>query len=117
MNFDGLLYILGIPMMVMSFLLIAVNTAMFLMGGMSTFVLIFNYVKYLAATLVVPILTAVFTLVVDKRPIRPMLKGILAYPLFMGSWLVINVKCMIKPNTTWEKINHGKNIKIEDVTK
>ena len=33
-----------------------------------------------------------------------MWKGILLYPVFMGSWIVINIKCLIKPNTEWEKI-------------
>ena len=117
MNFDGLLYILGLPMMLMSFLLIGVNTAMYLIGGMTTGVLIFNYFKYILVTLFVPILTAIFVLIIEKRPIRPMLKGLILYPVFMGSWIVINIKCMIKPNTKWEKIEHEKDVKIEEIKK
>ena len=30
----------------------------------------------------------------------------------MGSWLVINFKCLFKRETTWEKINHVRDIKI-----
>ena len=32
----------------------------------------------------------------------------------MGSWLLINFKCLFKRETTWEKINHVRNIKIAD---
>ena len=45
-----------------------------------------------------------------------MIKGLLCYPLFMGSWLVINFKCLFKRQTTWEKITHDRNIKIDDVS-
>ena len=51
----------------------------------------------------------------DKRKIRPMLIGILGYPLFLGSWIIINLKCLIKPNTKWEKIEHVRDINIQEV--
>ena len=54
-------------------------------------------------------------MILDRRPIKPMLKGLLCYPLFMGTWLVINFKCLFKRTTTWEKIDHVRNIKIGDV--
>ena len=33
----------------------------------------------------------------------------------MGTWLLINFKCLFKRETTWEKIDHVRNIKIGDV--
>ena len=54
-------------------------------------------------------------MILDKRPIKPMIKGLLCYPLFLGSWIVINIKCMIKPDTKWEKIEHVRDIKINEV--
>lgn len=115
MNFDGLLYLMGIPMMIVTVLLLAINTIIFLADGMSAGALIFNYAKYLIATLIVPVFTAIFVMMVEKKPIRKMLKGIILFPLFMGTWLVINFKCIIKPNTTWEKIEHKRNVKISDI--
>ena len=44
-----------------------------------------------------------------------MLKGLLCYPIFMGSWLLINFKCLFKRNTEWEKINHVRDIKINEM--
>ena len=32
----------------------------------------------------------------------------------MGTWLLINFKCLFKRETTWEKINHVRDIKITD---
>ena len=52
----------------------------------------------------------------EKKEIKPMIKGILCYPLFLGSWILINIKCLIKPTTTWEKIEHVRDINIEEVS-
>ena len=115
MNFDGLLYILGIPMMIITFLLIGVNTVLYFADGMTTYELLKNYVMYIISTFIVPIITALLIMLIDKREIKPMLKGLILYPVFMGSWIIINIKCIIKPNTTWEKIEHKKNVKIHEI--
>ena len=115
MNFDGFLYLMGIPMMIVTFLLLAINTVIFLADGMSAGALIFNYIKYIVATFIVPVLTAVFVMFIEKKPIKKMWKGILLYPVFMASWILINIKCIIKPNTQWGKIEHKRNVKINDM--
>ena len=74
-----------------------------------------NYARYLIATFILPILTGVGIMALEKKPIKPMLTGILMYPVFMGSWIVINIKCLIKPNTKWEKIEHVRDINIKEV--
>lgn len=37
------------------------------------------------------------------------------YPVFLGSWLVINFVCLFKRDMTWEKIEHTRDVKINDV--
>ncbi len=116
MNFDGLLYILGsIPMFIISLLLVATNFFMYAGEAMTSAELIYNVVMYLVPTFLLPVATAVFIMLLDKRPIKPMIKGLLCYPLFIGSWLLINFKCLFKRETTWEKINHVRSIKIAEV--
>ena len=116
MNFDGLLYIIGsIPMFIISLLLVATNFFMYLGETMTSAELIYNIVMYLVPTFLLPIGTALFIMFLDKRPIKPMIKGLLCYPLFIGSWLLINFKCLFKRETTWEKINHVRSIKIAEV--
>ena len=115
MNFDGFLYLMGIPMMIVTFLLLAINTVIFLADGMSAGMFIFNYIKYLVATFIVPVFTAIFVMIIEKKPIKKMWKGIILYPVFMASWILINIKCIIKPNTQWEKIEHKRNVKINDM--
>ncbi len=116
MNFDGLLYIVGTaPMLVLTFTLLLINFILYLGNGMTMQDLIFSIIMYLVPTFLIPIVVSVIIMMLDKRPIKPMIKGLLCYPLFLGSWIVINIKCMIKPDTKWEKIEHVRDIKINEV--
>ena len=116
MNIDGVLYILGsIPMFIITLLLLVTNFLMYIGNGITQLDLIINIIRYALPTFVLPIATGMFVMWLDKRPIKPMIKGLLCYPLFMGSWLLINFKCLFKRNVKWEKINHVRNIKIADI--
>jgi cellulose synthase/poly-beta-1,6-N-acetylglucosamine synthase-like glycosyltransferase len=118
MNFDGFLYIIGsIPMFIITLVLLATNFLMYAGNGMTELELIINIARYLIPTFLLPIGTAVIVMLLDRRPIKPMLKGLACYPLFMGSWLLINFKCLFKRETTWEKIDHVRNIKIGETEK
>ena len=116
MNLDGFLYIIGsIPMFIISILLLSANFIMYFAGTMPGVGLAMNIARYIIPTLILPSMTAICAMFLDKKPIKPMIKGLMAYPLFMGSWLLINFKCLFKRETSWEKINHVRNIKIADV--
>lgn len=116
MNFDGLLYILGsIPMFVITIVLVLLNFIIFAAKGMTAAELGLNILRYLIPTFILPILTAIFIMILDKKEIKPMLKGLIFYPLFLGSWLLINFKCLFKRETKWEKIEHVRDIKINEV--
>lgn len=116
MNFDGLLYIVGsIPMFVLTLILLAINFIMFIGNGITAWELFENILRYLIPTFLLPIGTAILIMVLDRKPIKPMWKGLVCYPLFLGSWLLINFKCLFKRDTSWEKIEHVRDIKINDV--
>ena len=116
MNFDGLLYIVGsIPMFVASILLVLLNFVIYFAHEMTGVELIYNIGRYIVPTFILPILTAVFIMYLEKKPIKPMRKWLIYYPLFIGSWLVINFKCLFKRDTKWEKIEHVRDIKIKEI--
>ena len=116
MNFDGFLYLMGMPMLIITLGLLVVNFAIYAGNGMTTAALIWNYARYIGATFLLPPLTAILIMWLDKRPIKPMLKGILCYPLFLGSWILINIKALIKPDTTWTKIEHTRSVKVNELS-
>ena len=59
MNFDGLLYMMGIPMMILTFLLLGINTALYASEQMTGIELIYQYGRYLVATFIIPIFTSI----------------------------------------------------------
>lgn len=75
MNFDGFLYIIGsIPMFVLTLVLLAINVIMYAGNGMTTADLVVNMLRYVIPTFLLPIGTAVLIMLLDKRPIKPMIK-------------------------------------------
>ena len=115
-TFDGLLYIVGsTPMLVLTMVLMLINCIMYVSQSMTNAELVLNVMRYLVPTLVLPSVTALMAMLLDKKPIKPMIKGLLCYPAFMGTWIIINIKCLFKRETTWEKIDHVRNIKIAEV--
>ena len=116
MNFDGLLYIVGsIPMFVITIILLLVNAGLYLGHGLTGTELLWNYARYIVPTFFLPILTAILIMKLEHKEVKPMAKGLLFYPLFLGSWLAINFKCLFKRETTWEKIDHVRSIKINEL--
>jgi len=116
MNVDGLLYIVGsIPMFIVTLVLLLLNFIMYMGSGMSGTDLFINIARYIVPTFFSPILMGIVIMKLDKKPIKPMIKGLAMYPFFLGSWLVINFKCLFKQDTKWEKIEHVRDIKINEV--
>ncbi len=116
MNFDGLLYMLGsIPMFVLTIVLLILNVVIYLTDGMTVAELLWNALRYVIPTFLLPIFTGIMIMIIDKKPIKPMIKGLVLYPLFLGSWLLINFKCLFKRDTSWEKIEHNVSKSIDEV--
>ncbi len=115
MNFDGLLYIMNVPLFIVSLLLIIINIIFYLSSQMTFGLMLLNILKYIVLGYLLLVLTAVATLVLDRRSIKKMFKGILTYPIFMASWAVINFVCLFKRNTKWDKIEHIRDIDIKEI--
>lgn len=116
MNFDGLLYMLGsIPMFILTLVLLLLHLVLYFTNEMTTLELMWNAISVIIPTFLLPIFIGIMIMIIDKKPIKPMRKGLLLYPLFLGSWLLINFKCLFKRETKWEKIVHLKNITIDEI--
>lgn len=116
MNLDGLLYMFGsIPMFIISIVLLVINAIVYLNKGMTSTAFAINILRFVVPTFFLPIGVALLIMILDKKPIAKMWKGLLMYPVFLGSWLLINFKCLFQKNTTWDKIEHTRNVKIDDI--
>jgi len=110
-NLDGLLYIIGsIPMFIITIMLLVSNAIVYLNKGMDTNVFLINIAKYVFPTFLLPVLTAIFTMIIEHKSFKGMWKGLVLYPVFMGSWLLLNLKCLFVQDTSWDKIEHKRNV-------
>lgn len=58
----------------------------------------------------------IIVLFCKKNPLK-LAFGILLFPLFIFTWIPINIICFIKKQTKWEEIKHDRNVKIHEVMK
>ncbi len=116
-SFDGLVYIMCVPVMVISLLLIIVNFIMWALQKMTFWRMIGSVISMLFAGYAAYALSGVVVLLMDRRPLIKMWKGILLYPFFMASWALLNFMCLFKRNVKWDKIEHVKDVTIDEMPK
>ena len=58
------------------------------------------------------VLLALAVIVLERKPVLAMAKGVLAYWLFILSWVPINVYCLFKPNLEWKAIRHTRSVRL-----
>lgn len=114
-SFDTMLYLIGIPMFMVSIVLVIINTILYFLGAMGFKDLMINYAIYFISVFILPLIAAIMTMIVEKKSFKELWKGVLGFPFFMFSWVLINIKALIKPNTKWEKIEHVKSVSIDDI--
>lgn len=115
-SFDGLVYIMCVPVIVISLLLIIVNFIMWALQKMTFWKMLISVISMLFAGYMAYMLSGVVVLLMDRRPIKRMWKGILLYPFFMASWAILNFICLFRKDVKWEKIEHVKDVSIEEIT-
>ena len=71
----------------------------------------FSWIFGILVQIGLPIITILWL----KKRIKPLWKGILLFPLFILSWLPINIICLFKKDVKWEEIKHERSIKLEEI--
>ena len=112
---DSFLYILGVPMFLVAILLMLLNFVLYFLGQMGIKDLIINVSLYVFTVAIMPLLGALVTVIIEKKSFKKLWKGIVGFPLFMISWLLINLKVLFKPTVEWEKIDHNISTSIDEV--
>lgn len=71
----------------------------------------FSWIFGILIQIILPVITIIWL----KKDLKPLWKGILLFPLFIFSWLPINIICLFKKDIKWEEIKHDRSIKLEDI--
>ena len=69
----------------------------------------------LITTYLISILVAVLAIKLNKKEVKLYIKGILTLPIFILSWIPINIYAIFKRDINWEPIKHTRTISIENI--
>lgn len=70
-----------------------------------------------AETYLAQVILAFITLKILHKPIKPYIKGIVLFPVWILTWLPINIIYLFKKYNTWEEIKHNRSISVEEIIK
>ncbi len=114
--FDAMLYIIMPLVLYVSILLLLLYVIGTIAGwGLGDLVGAF-FIYFAIFALLIPTGQVLSTMLFGRHlPFKKWVKGLLYYPVFLLSWVFINLACLFKQkNTTWERVEHTRNINLKD---
>lgn len=70
-----------------------------------------------AVSFVGTVVLAVAVILLERKPLLMMAKGVLGYWLFVMSWIPINTIMLLKPQTEWKAIPHTCRVRLTELQK
>ena len=69
----------------------------------------------LAMSFVGTVVLAMAVIVLERKPLLNMGKGVLGYWLFVMSWIPINIVALCNPNLEWKAIPHTRSLRMDQM--
>ena len=57
----------------------------------------------------------IITVLMEKKDLRTVVKGLFGWPIFLYTWMYINLSAILYRDTTWKPIAHTKSVSIESM--
>jgi len=95
-------------------MLIAFSIFKIELGDIFSFCLANRWLFFIISTILATTLE-IFIVKYNKKKVKDLFIGILLFPVFLLTWIPINIICLFKKKISWEPIIHNKNIKIENM--
>lgn len=108
---DAIIYLLGMPILWISLLLFAVSLIKFIFLPMN----ILPYIIRIVFGLAIAMIQALAVVIIEKKSIKKMFKGIVMYPVFLISWFFINILAIFNTKIEWKQISHVRSVDIKEI--
>lgn len=79
------------------------------------FMFAYRYLFFIL-TYLLSIATAIFIVKYNKKQVKNILSGIITFPIFILTWIPINIVCLFTKTIKWEPIKHTRDISIDNIT-
>ena len=61
------------------------------------------------------VIICISVVILNKKKLKKYISGILLFPVFMITWLPINIIILFQKNVKWQHIPHSKDITIDEI--
>lgn len=112
---DAIIYLLGMPFLWLAIILIMLNFIKYIIlptGITSWIKSIFSWNIIGAIILTIQALTIT---IIEKKKTKKVLKGLITYPIFLLSWMFINIMAYFNTKLEWKQIQHIKAVDIKEM--
>ena len=103
---DAMIYILGMPMFLVSVLITLIDVLKVWLFQDFTYMNLIFGLKFTVISIFISILQALLITLMEKKNLKKVWKGIATYPLFLLSWFVINAIAFFNTKLEWKPIAH-----------
>ena len=84
-------------------------------GDIFAFLFAYRYLFFILSY-IVSVLIAIFIVRYNKKQVKESISGIIAFPIFLITWIPINIVCLFTKKIKWEPIKHTRDISIDNIT-
>lgn len=112
---DAFIYMLGLPSMWLTAVVAVLNMIKFLFVPQGISIWLYRIIIGAIVCVLVSTLQALFVIVIEKKNIKKVVKGVVTYPIFLVSWVCINMLAYFNVNIEWKPIKHVKAMNIKDI--
>ena len=100
---------------IMTIMLVLYHIIGIKLSDIFSFMFAYRYL-FFALSYIVSILIAVFVVKYNKKNVKKTLTGIMTFPIFILTWIPINIVCLFTKKIKWEPIKHTRDISIDNIT-
>jgi cellulose synthase/poly-beta-1,6-N-acetylglucosamine synthase-like glycosyltransferase len=115
--FDQVLSLVSVPCTAVFAVNAAIGITLQSFGKIAWYSLLFQELLAVLGTFVIIFLSGLIIVLLCKKPVKLVKKGLFGFPLFMMSWLYINLGAIFYRNTTWKPIEHTNKASLRELKK
>ena len=107
---------MGMPVVLLSFIVSIIDMLKyFVMPLKQSAMFLTSKFQFGLIFIALSIIQAIVVVVLEKKDLKKVWKGIITYPLFLSYCLIINMAAFFNMKMTWKQIEHVRDVKIDEI--
>jgi cellulose synthase/poly-beta-1,6-N-acetylglucosamine synthase-like glycosyltransferase len=112
---DAIIYNLGMPFILLSLFILSINLFKYILLPTILWKYAKDFASWIGVIVLIPMFQSALVVVLERKNIRAVWKGIITYPIFLLSWVLINISAFFNTKMEWKQISHVRSVKIQEI--